>query len=105
MYSDAIWERGTGLQGLAAAPLHLAMRALALGVYRVLYVLVHLMWMDSQTSEYYADWLASTVGSTEVKISALEKLKFAPLLWPVVQRSVLTQLAQLRGSDRDKTAV
>src|SRR3990167_3635983 len=37
----------------------------------------------------WSDWLASTVCSTGATVSALEKIKFGPLLWPVVQRSVL----------------
>ena len=75
--------------GCFIMPAHLLMRGIARVVYGVLFILVHLIWRDSQRAEYLADVLEASVSGKRVAISALEKLYFGKTYELTVQKVLM----------------
>lgn len=84
-----IWVPGSGLQGLAAAPVRIIMHGLAFLVWLAAYLLSLLLWRESQRAEYLADYLAASVSGTEAMLSMLEKLHFRRTFMVVLRRVTL----------------
>ena len=68
-----LWDPGSGISGFLQIPVKLIFYAVAGLPWLVGYLLVHLLWWDSQRAEYLADRLAAEVSGTAAMLSAMEK--------------------------------
>ena len=112
LYADYIWEPDSGLEGLFAAPFNVAMRLVSIIPWTAAFLLVHLLWRDSQKAEYYADAIAAKVAGRDPLLGLLRKLLFANCFRLSVQRTALnggdlfaeqqSETEKLPQSERDR---
>lgn len=88
---DVIWPLGHGIRGVLMVPLNLAMLGLSRIAWLGAYVLVHLLWRESQRAEYLADYLASGVCGTDAMLSMLERAHYEAAFSSAVQRAAVSQ--------------
>jgi len=70
---DSFWEPENGLLGILMLPLNVVLFAISGLVLLIARLLAHLIYIDSQKSEYFADYLATKVCGTDAMASLLEK--------------------------------
>jgi len=89
------WEDVEGVPGLLMVPVNLAALGVSYSLRGCILALAHLMWRDSQRSEYMADLLGARVSGTTGQLAMLENLLHHPTFGLVVQSTALT------GSEAD----
>ncbi|MDY7077222.1 MAG: M48 family metallopeptidase [Chloroflexota bacterium] len=82
---------GAGIFGLLMIPFNILAFCLSTLPWITGYVLIHLLWHDSQRAEYLSDSLAAKVSGSRGVISLLEKLYFGPVFIETIERLARNQ--------------
>jgi heat shock protein HtpX len=102
LHPGQIWDMSDWITGITKITANVVMFGLAqiprLGVY----LLIHLIWRDSQRAEYLADYLAATVSGTKAHLTLLDKSHMHSMVDLLVQTTALKQeqpdlFAELQG--------
>jgi len=82
-----IWSDGYGIQNIVLVPFNLMMLGLSQIAKLGLYVLVHLLWHNSQRAEYLADHLSAQTAGTGAALGTLGKLYLGEALSLTLERA------------------
>jgi heat shock protein HtpX len=102
LHPGQIWDMSDWITGITKITANVVMFGLAqiprLGVY----LLIHLIWRDSQRAEYLADYLAATVSGPKAHLTLLDKSHMHSMVDLLVQTTALKQeqpdlFAELQG--------
>jgi Zn-dependent protease with chaperone function len=83
----SLWSYEHGIENIVVVPANLLRLGLSEVVKLVLYVLVHLLWHDSQRAEYFADYLSAQVAGTDAAQTTLNKLHLRDALSLMLSRA------------------
>jgi Zn-dependent protease with chaperone function len=86
LHPGGIVSQEGGCIGLCMIPINLAIIGVCQILWAAIYVLIHLIWRDSQRAEYLADYLAATAAGTEAGMSLLRTARFHDEWETIVQR-------------------
>jgi Zn-dependent protease with chaperone function len=98
----SMWVEEYGILNIIIFPFIVMLLGLANLAKLGIYVLIHLLWRNSQRAEYLADYLAARIGGTDAALSLLDKLHLGSALsltltranWASRRRTFLAEFRQ-----------
>ncbi len=89
LHPRVLYEEGSGFVGLVSIPFKLVALLFSNLTQVTAFVLVNLLWRNSQRSEYLADYLASTISGTSSMVRMLHKLYFGHIFTETVHHYII----------------
>ena len=92
LHPPRIWEATGSIFGtIFKVPFNLVLSGISKFLLLISYILLHLIFRESQRAEYLADYLAATICTTDTMLSTLGKLYLGTSVDVAIQRIVLTK--------------